>query len=101
MGGRLKLHEILVRELGYPNVYYQPPETMKMAYPCIVYQRAADSTSYADNRVYRRKRRYDLTIIDKNPDSEIPDRICELPMCKLDRCYTSDNLNHYAFTIYF
>ncbi|MEG2624550.1 MAG: hypothetical protein RSC06_16790, partial [Clostridia bacterium] len=59
------------------------------------------NTGYADNRVYRRKRRYVLTVIDKNPDSKIPDRMAELPMCALDRCYTADNLNHYTFTIYF
>lgn len=101
MGSRLELHEILTRELGSRNVYYQPPETVKMVYPCIVYQREADFTNHADNRVYLRKRKYALTVIDKNPDSAIPDRIAELPLCTMERFYASENLNHYAFTIYF
>ncbi|MEG0768107.1 MAG: hypothetical protein RR482_10350 [Clostridia bacterium] len=101
MGGRLELHEVLKEALGADHVYFQPPGTIKMSYPCVVYARAPDNTGYADNRVYRRKRRYVLTVIDKNPDSKIPDRMAELPMCALDRCYTADNLNHYTFTIYF
>ena len=42
-----------------------------------------------------------MTIIDKNPDSQLPDKLGELPLCRLNRVYTADNLNHYVFDIYF
>ena len=34
---RLELHEILCTILGSRNVYFQPPESIKMNYPAIVY----------------------------------------------------------------
>ena len=35
---RLELHALLVELLGSTNVYYEPPETLKMSYPAIRYQ---------------------------------------------------------------
>nr|DAU44333.1 MAG TPA: tail completion protein [Caudoviricetes sp.] len=101
MGTRLDLHEIFCSTLGSRNVYFQPPETIKMNYPCIVYERASNDTRFADNRPYKSIRRYTATIIDKNPDSQLPDKLGELPLCRLNRVYTADNLNHYVFDIYF
>ena len=101
MGTRLDLHEIFCSTLGSRNVYFQPPETIKMNYPCIVYERASNDTRFADNRPYISIRRYTVTIIDKNPDSQLPDKLGELPLCRLNRVYTADNLNHYVFDIYF
>mgnify|MGYP004623699063 FL=1 len=101
MGTRLDLHEIFCSTLGSRNVYFQPPETIKMNYPCIVYERASNDTRFADNRPYKSIRRYTVTIIDKNPDSQLPDKLGELPLCRLNRVYTADNLNHYVFDIYF
>lgn len=101
MGTRLDLHEIFCSTLGSRNVYFQPPETIKMNYPCIVYERASNDTRFADNRPYKSIRRYTATIIDKNPDSQLPDKLGGLPLCRLNRVYTADNLNHYVFDIYF
>ena len=98
---RLQLHEIFCNLLGSRNVYFQPPASKTMEYPCIVYQRAADDVRFADNRLYSQKRRYTAIAIDRNPDTRLPDRIAELPFCRLSRCYTADNLNHYAFDIYY
>ena len=101
MGTRLDLHETFCSILGSRNVYFQPPETIKMNYPCIVYERASNDTRFADNRPYKSIRRYTATIIDKNPDSQLPDKLGELSLCRLNRVYTADNLNHYVFDIYF
>lgn len=98
---RLKLHEILVDILGSRHVYFQPPESIKLTYPCIVYERSAIDTSFADDNPYTCKKRYAVTVIDKNPDSVIPDKVAALPMCGFDRHFTSDNLNHDVFSIYF
>ncbi len=39
----------LVSLLGSDNVYFQPPPTVKMQYPCIVYKRDYLNTEFADN----------------------------------------------------
>lgn len=83
------------------NVYFQPPETVKLVYPCIVYQRTRALTKFADNIPYNYKVGYMLTVIDKNPDSIIPEVVSMLPMCKLETHYTKDNLNHDVFNIYY
>lgn len=101
MGTRIELHEILCNILGSRNVYFQPPESVKMQYPCIVYKRSAVNTRFADNEIYMRKKRYTVTVIDKNPDGEIPDKVASIPMCAFDRHFTSDNLNHDVFSIYY
>ena len=44
---------------------------------------------------------YMLTYIDKDPNSKNVEKISNLPYCEFDRFYTSDNLNHYIFTIYY
>lgn len=107
MGSRLELHEILVKLIdktepdGDTHVYFQPPQSIKMKYPAIKYSINDIDNRYADNVVYNQSRSYQLIVIDKDPDSEIVDKVSKLPMCSFDRFYTSDNLNHTVFKIYF
>lgn len=98
---RLELHEFLCDVLGSRNVYFQPPATTQMKYPAIVYSRSRINNLSADNDVYIQDKRYQLIVIDSNPDSEIVERISKLPTCQHDRQYKSENLNHDVFTIYF
>jgi len=83
------------------NVYFQPPETVRMEYPCIVYQRSAVITEFADDLPYNTMKRYQVTVIDPNPDSDIPDEVGALSLCAFDRFFTSDQLNHDVFSLYF
>lgn len=83
------------------HVYFQPPETVKMEYPCIVYERSTAKTTFAENLPYHYTQGYTVTVIDKNPDSLIPIEIAKLPMCTFDRHFTVDNLNHDVFNIYY
>lgn len=99
MGRRLEL-QTLLKGLC-PNVYFQPPSNVVMQYPCIVYQRDISSTKFADNVPYDRVMRYQVTVIDKNPDSDIPDKVASLPRCLLNRFFVADNLNHDVYTLYF
>lgn len=98
---RLELQELLEQTLGSDKVYFQPPPNVAMSYPAIVYNREAADTTYAGDKPYNRTKRYQLTVIDRNPDSEIPGRVAELPMCRYDRFFVSNGLNHDVFTIYF
>lgn len=100
MASRLKLHEILCELLGSNNVYYQPPESVKMDYPCIRYSKSKIDTKYADNKKYISKTRYEIVVIDRMPDNAVIDKLLELPYCSHERTYISDNLNHDVLTIY-
>ncbi len=101
MAQRLELQSVLVDILGATNVYFQPPPSVKMAYPCIVYNRDDEDTRFADNKPYNRRRRYQVTVIDRDPDSSIPEKVGELPLCVYDRFYTADNLNHDVYKLFF
>lgn len=101
MGQRLELQELLEELLGSDNVYFQPPESIQMKYPCIVYRLSNYYTVFADNNPYKMKKRYQITLIDQNPDNVIKDEIAKLPMCTFDRFFTSGLQNHYVYNIYF
>lgn len=101
MAQRLQLQSLLEEILGSSNVYFQPPSNIQMQYPCIIYKWDAADTIFADNSPYRFARRYQVTVIDRNPDSEIPDKIAALSLCKFDRFFTADNLNHDVFNLFF
>lgn len=114
---RLELHQMLldVMSKAYqleadhdPNisdfsdrVYFQPPSSVFMKYPAIIYERNNFDMRHADNSLYIRKCRYTITVIDPDPDSPIPRLVSELPMCRSDRHFYTDNLNHDTFDIYY
>lgn len=98
---RLQLQILLEAQLDSENVYFQPPTNVKIQYPCIIYKRDSSETIFADNQPYRHTTRYQVTVIDRNPDSLIPGKIAALPLCSFDRHYTSEDLNHDVFNIFF
>lgn len=101
MGTRIELHYKLVEILGTSSVYFQPPETIKMEYPCFVYTIDTGDSVFADNSPYHFTKRYQITYISQDPDSDdIFDEVIMLPMCTYDRRYTADNLYHDVFRIY-
>lgn len=101
MGNRIDLHKILCEVLGSKNVYFQPPESVKMKYPAIVYSLSRIENRNANDSVYKQNNAYDVILIDSDPENETVNRISRLPLCRFDRYYVSNNLNHYAFTLYF
>jgi hypothetical protein len=44
--------------------------------------------------------RYQVTLIDRNPDNPVRDTIAALPMTLYQRFFVADNLNHDVFYIY-
>ena len=101
MPSRLKLQTLLEELLGSRNVYFQPPESVKMKYPAIVYGLDNIENSFADDGVYLSKKKYLVTVIDEDPDSPIVDKVAALPICRFNRHFQSDNLNHDVFILYF
>lgn len=100
MNTRLGLDATLRDILGSSNVYFQPPENLKMRYPCIRYSLYDIQNGHADNLPYLSNNAYQLILIDPDPDNPYVNKIKDLPLCSFDRYYTADNLNHYVFTIY-
>ncbi len=100
MASRLNLQKELESVLGSKNVYFQPPESIKLQFPCIVYEEVKGVSTRADDRLYLYRKAYSLIVIDKNPDSEIPDKVRVLHLCDTGNPYKADNLNHWPFTIY-
>ncbi len=100
MASRLQLHEELCTLLGSRNVYFQPPRSMQ--YPCIKYSRSGIDQHRANDSLYLSTSQYELTVIDYNPESDVPEKILKhFPMCRFDRGYVADNLNHFVLTLYF
>lgn len=96
---QLELQEVLQGlEEGLP-VYFQAPT--KMSEPCIKYERDSSQVSRADNILYLFHKRYQVTVIDRDPASAIPDRVEALPHTRFDRFFTKDGLNHWTYNLYF
>lgn len=101
MASRLRLHEVLCETLGSRNVYFNPPASIKMQYPAIVYNRKRIDNKHADNSVYIQNDAYEVTVIDYDVDSEIVERVSKLQKCSFNTNFKSDNLDHNVFTLYY
>lgn len=95
---REQLQELL--ESICPNVYFQPPSNIALQYPCIVYRRSSENVKWADNGRFSDYLRYEVTIIDRDPDSSIPGLLKATPLVSFDRHFASDDLNHDVFNLY-
>lgn len=96
-----KLNALFKTLLGNDNVYFQPPDNLVMNYPCIVYNREKPDAQFANNKLYLYRERYQVTLMDRDPNSPTIYKIASLPLTSQDRWFASDNLNHYVFTLYF
>ncbi len=107
MATRLELHSLLCKILNCPEIgdecraYFQPPESVRMRYPAIVYSLSNMSGLHANDGVYLSQKSYLVTVIDEDPDSELVDLVAKIQTARFSRSYPSDNLNHTAFTLYF
>jgi hypothetical protein len=102
MGRRPELHQKLKKLFEYsakPHVYYQPPESVKLDYPCIVYKLTGLPNKHADNLPYFEHREYELTVIDSDPESILRENVAKLKWCRFKRAFVSDNLNHFVFDL--
>ena len=102
MGSRVELQDILANIERGTKAYYQPPSTIEMQYPCIVYKDKPGEVLKADNAIYRYTNRYDLLYITRSPkQSIIQTMLSRFSYCSLSDIYVNDGLHHYAFTIYY
>jgi hypothetical protein len=101
MGTRLEFQSVLEGLQGGVNVYFQPPDNVNVVYPAIFYNRDFQQDFHADDIRYASTVRYQVTVIDRDPDSQIPDKVSALPMSKFVRHYTTAGLNHDIYYVYF
>lgn len=93
-----KLHSI-ADPLGI-EVYFQPPENVKMKFPCIVYELRDIQKRSADNGPYSMFDQYDVTFIRHEPDSPVIHELMGLPHSSFSRRFATSGLNHDVFVIY-
>lgn len=96
-----ELQAVLEEILGSRNVYYNPPASVQMSYPAIVFSRSRIEKKNANNSAYIKSHKYEVTVIDGDPDCKYIDAVLNLPTCTYDRHFVSDNLHHNTFTLYY
>lgn len=102
MGRRLALQSLLETLLGNNGtVYYQPKPKLELKYPCIIYGQDQAKNNFADNIPYAHTKRWQITVIHTDPDSNIPDKVAALPMSTFQRAFATDNLYHDIYSVYF
>lgn len=101
MASELKLQNKFEELLGSKNVYYQPPESLRMSYPAIRYSKKKPDVRYANDKKYSKMDCYEVIVMDHVPDNPVIEQILDLPYTSYDRSYVSDNLNHDVITIFY
>ena len=101
MGTRQDLQSRFEEIHGSKYVYFQPPETIKLKYPCIIYSLADIYTRNADDMHYSMQKVYNVSVISRDPDNTIAESILEMPKTRFDRRYVADNLYHDILTLYY
>lgn len=99
--GQAELQAKLSAIPGVAKAYFQPPANHKIVYPCVIYSLNYAMVNHANDNPYRRTKQYQVIVIDEDPNSTIPDVLATWPMCRFERFYTADKLNHYVFNLYF
>ena len=102
MASRLQLQYELESLLDSENVYFQPPETVKLKYPCIVYSLDPTYTVQADNRNYIITNRYHIKHIYKSLSNSLKDNfLLNFMMISHDNRMIVDGMYNDDFTLYY
>jgi hypothetical protein len=101
MDKRVELHKKLVEALGSNYVYFQPPESVKLVYPAIVYDLSNVRKVRTNNGVYLFHDCYTVIHIYDDVEMNMTHQMMEtFQYCGFDRQYISDGLYHDVYTIY-
>lgn len=99
---RLNLHAKLLEFLGENRVYFQPPETFKMSYPCVIYSLSTLSSTFADNKTYLVDDRYRITYVTNDPDDiKIKEFLFFFDKIRFVTTFVSGGLYHYEYELYY
>lgn len=102
MNRRPELDPIFKRLIGSDNVYFQPPEDLKMSYPCIRYKLSDIRHTKSNNSLYTYTQGYEVVYITREPDSQLVDDILkEFEMISFQNVMVVNNLYHYRYRLYY
>lgn len=84
------------------QVYWDPPESLKLEYPCIVVSQSNVFKRFANNGRYIRIPGYDVMVIDPDTDSEIYLEVLNrFKYCDEKVPFEADGLSHWPLLIYY
>lgn len=96
------LNDILEKEGHNYKVYGQPPANVRMIYPCIVIEEDNSKIRHANNKIYKRMKKYTLTVISKDIlDTTADDLEYDLEYCKYENSFVTEGLYHKKLNLYF
>lgn len=95
-----KILESVISPYG-GNVYFQPPENIKLKFPCILFEVSSMDLTHADNTLYERVIQFSVMYISKTTNEDVVDKLTALPYSWFERHFVQDGLNHYIFRIFY
>lgn len=101
MKSRIELQTKLEEILGSKNVYFQPPTSVSLKYPCFVYSFEGIDTIKANNGNYIKSYRYEITHIYKKLDNRMTEKILDsFQMISQNNCIVVDGVYNENFTLF-
>ena len=101
---RISFRNELVKHLpkdAKKNIYFDPPETTKLSYPCIIYHEQPPSVKGANNSHYVTHTAYRVTVIDKDPERQIAKEIDQtFKHSRIITYFTTQGLRHSVIEIF-
>lgn len=98
---RNKLQETLSNITGIKRAYFQPPASIQLEYPCIIYTYSDERIRHANNDVYIEEDTYEIMLITKDPlPSEMMTELRDLPYTRFSRHFVKDNLHHFSYNMH-
>lgn len=93
----LLLHTLPVND----EIHFQPPESVKLEYPCVLYEFDNYRDFNANDRKHITREKYIVTHIYKDPTQNLRETIMSLFIyVYFDRVFVADNLYHDVYTVY-
>lgn len=87
---------------GVKNAYYQDPGDSSMHPPYVMIDESApNDVKHADNVIFSKMKGYQITLVLRDPVSEIPDLVEALPYTRFDRKFRTNGLHHYTYIRFF
>ena len=91
-----------LKHIGISNVYFEPPQSIKLKYPCAVFKRGVISSRHAGNIIYKIDDSFDLTYIRLDPDDDMTHDILNIfRQIRHTRTFVADGLHHDQYKLYY
>ena len=98
------VRDILYTINNTKNVYYDPPTSIQMKFPCFRFNMNNTDVKFADNFAYLRTKRWTVTYITRDVediDPVVKGMLDTFKYCSQETQFKSDNLQHVVFNLYY